>query len=87
MSGGRLVRLPGLVVPPPGEALLALPASLGAALHVTLADLVLDQIGPGHPGHREPALADEQDAPRGREVRRRGEGGGIRQAVVLPVEG
>ena len=42
--GRGLVGLPRLVVAAPGEALLALAAGLGAALHVPLADLVLDQL-------------------------------------------
>ena len=63
MVGGRLVGLPGLVVAAPGEPLLALPSGLGAALHVPLADLGVDQPLPRQPGHREAALAHEQHAP------------------------
>ena len=47
--GGRLVGLPRLVVAAPGEPLLALPAGLGAALHVPLPDLGLRD---GRPARR-----------------------------------
>ena len=61
--GGRLVGLARLVVAPSGEALLALAAGLGPALHVALPDLVLDQALALEPGHGEAALAHEQHAP------------------------
>ena len=64
--GGGLVGLPGLVVAPPGEPLLALPAGLGAALHVPLPDLGLGDADPGDGGDGEAALADQQHAPPGR---------------------
>ena len=87
MVGGRLVGLPGLVVAPPGEPLLALSARLGPALDVALADLGLDEPLPRQPRHREAALADQQEAPvvRGRVIaaRRRGV---VRRPVVLRVE-
>ena len=64
MVGRRLVGLAGLVVPAPGEPLLALPAGLGPALHVPLADLGLRRSSsPLQPGDREAALADQQHAP------------------------
>ena len=61
--GRRLVRLPCLVVPPPGEPLLRLPTGLRAPLHVPLADLRLLQRLPRQPGDREPALSHQQHTP------------------------
>ena len=61
--GGGLVGLARLVVATAGEALLALSTGLGAPLHVTLADLVLDHRRPLHPRDGEAALADQQHAP------------------------
>ena len=61
--GRRLVGLARLVVPAPGEPLLALAPGLGPPLHVALADLRLDHGVAGHPGDREPALAHQQHAP------------------------
>ena len=63
VPGGRLEGLARLVVAAPGEPLLALPARLGASLHVPLADLGLDDPLARQPGHREAALADQQHAP------------------------
>src|SRR4051795_11566129 len=61
-----LVRLARLVVPPPGEPLLALPAGLGTSLHVSLPDF-----GPCDPISRhgrdgEAAFAYQQHPPSGR---------------------
>ena len=85
--GGRLVGLPRLVVATSRETLLALPAGLGAALHVTLTDLGSHDPFAVDDRHRETALADEEDAP--------GQGcacgsrhvGRVRCPVVLPGEG
>ena len=63
MVGGRLVCLPGLVVPAPGKPLLALPAGLGPALHVPLPDLGLGSLLSHQPGDREATLAHEQHPP------------------------
>ena len=68
--GGGLVGLSRLVVAAPGEPLLALAARLGPPLHVPLPDLVLDHLLARHPGHGEPALADQQHAPLPRRPRR-----------------
>ena len=54
--GGRLVSLARLVVAPPGEPLLALAAGLGPALHVALADLVLDHVSPASRATAKPPL-------------------------------
>ena len=82
MVGGRLVGLPRLVVAATGEALLALAAGLGPALHVALADLVLDQALALEPGDGEAALAHEQDAPRPGRLGGRREGGDVGRSGV-----
>ena len=87
MVGGRLVGLPRLVVAATGEPLLALAAGLGAALHVPLADLVLDEGDAAHPGDGETALAHEQHAPLPRRLGCGREVGGLGRAVVRTREG
>ena len=66
MVGGGLVGVPRLVVAAPGEPLLALPARLGPALDVPLADLVLGQLAPrpaGPPRSRPCAPAARPTSP------------------------
>src|ERR1700712_2705211 len=83
--GGRFVRRTRLVVATPGEALLALTAGLGAALHVPLPDFRLTDRAAGQPRHREATLADEQDAPVRWRATRLYEGRDVRGLVVLLV--
>jgi len=80
------VGLPRLVVATAGEPLLALASGLGPSLHVPLPDLVLDHLLARHPGHGEPALADQQHAPLPRRRDGRRERRGLRRPVVRRVE-
>ena len=61
--GSGFVGNPGLVVPPPGETLLALPARLGPALHVPPADLAQCRRTRRPGGDREASLAHQEEAP------------------------